>query len=47
MLENNFIKQEEYDEAKKEEVEFRPKMEKGIKAPHFVMYVKEYLENKY
>jgi len=47
MLENNFINKEEYEKARKEVVEFREKTEKGIRAPHFVMYVKEYLENKY
>ncbi|MBU1557740.1 PBP1A family penicillin-binding protein [Patescibacteria group bacterium] len=47
MLENNFITQEEHDEAQKEEIVFREKSTKGIKAPHFVMYVRKYLEEKY
>ena len=47
MLANKFITQSEYDEAKKEKVTFAPIEERGIKAPHFVFYVKEYLEKKY
>ena len=47
MLENNFISKEEYQKAKEEKVIFRKKSTKGIKAPHFVMYVKKYLEKKY
>lgn len=41
-----YISQETAEEAKKEELEFA-KETYGIKAPHFVMYVKEYLEDKY
>lgn len=47
MLENNFITQAQYDKAKAEVVTFLPQSETGIIAPHFVMYVKEYLEQKY
>lgn len=47
MLENKFITQTEYDKAKKEVVVFRPKIGNSIKAPHFVEYVRQYLENKY
>lgn len=47
MVENKFITQEEYNEASKEEVVFREKSTKGIKAPHFVMYIKKQLEEKY
>ena len=47
MLENNFITQEEYDSAKKETVVFVPQGETGITAPHFVLFVKEYLESHY
>ncbi len=47
MLENEFITEEEYTEAQKEEVEFLPKSETGIQAPHFVMYIREYLAEKY
>lgn len=47
MFENNFISQEEYDAALKEKVEFLKPSASGIKAPHFVMFVKQYLEKKY
>lgn len=47
MLKHNNITQEEYDTAMAEVVEFVPQDKIGIKAPHFVFYVKDYLENKY
>lgn len=47
MYENNLITEEQYTDALKEEVVFQPKTVGGIKAPHFVMFVKEYLEQKY
>lgn len=47
MYENKFITEEQYSKALKEEVVFQPKTVGGIKAPHFVMFVKEYLEKKY
>lgn len=47
MLENKFISETEYNEAKNEEVEFKKQQDLGIKAPHFVFYVQQYLENKY
>lgn len=48
MVELNFITTEEADKAKEEKVTFIPREEKGgIKAPHFVEYVRAYLENKY
>ena len=47
MSENNFISPEERDTAKAEVVEFRPQMTSGIKAPHFVFYVRDYLAKKY
>jgi len=47
MLALNFITEEEYGEALEEEVVFLPPEEGGVQAPHFVMYVMEYLENKY
>lgn len=37
----------EYDVASKEKVEFLAKEPTGIKAPHFVEWIKEYLANKY
>ncbi|RJQ34938.1 PBP1A family penicillin-binding protein [Candidatus Parcubacteria bacterium] len=47
MLENGFIDEATYEEALAEEVEFQSEAEVGIKAPHFVFYVREYLEEKY
>lgn len=47
MYENKMISEEEYSTALKENVVFQPKTVGGIKAPHFVMYVKDYLEQKY
>lgn len=47
MLANRFIAEDEYQRAMAEKVEFRAQEEKGIKAPHFVFYVKQYLEEKY
>lgn len=47
MLELNFISQEEYDAAKNEAVVFAPQATIGIKAPHFVFFIKDYLEQKY
>lgn len=47
MRDNAFITEEEYGSALAEEVQFRDSREAGIKAPHFVFYVREYLEQKY
>lgn len=47
MLINGFISQEEYDEAVATEVEFQTQAVTGIRAPHFVMYVKEQLVETY
>lgn len=47
MLINEFITQEEYDAAKDVEVTFQPQAVTGIRAPHFVMYVREQLVEKY
>lgn len=47
MLENKFISQNEYIEAMAEKVTFQTGGNQGIKAPHFVMFIKSYLENKY
>lgn len=47
MYENNLISEEQYTTALKEDVIFQPKTVGGIKAPHFVMFVKDYLEQKY
>ncbi len=42
----NYISQPEAEAAKKEPLKFSV-VAHGIKAPHFVMYIKEYLENNY
>ena len=47
MKDNGFISQTEYDGAKKEVIEFRDEASAGIKAPHFVFYVRDHLESKY
>ncbi len=47
MQELKFISQEEYEKAKKEKVIFAPQATTGIKAPHFVFFIKDYIEKKY
>jgi 1A family penicillin-binding protein len=47
MKELGFITPEEYEVAKAEVVRFIPIEDRSIKAPHFVMYVKEELTRKY
>lgn len=47
LLKDGKISNDEYLKAKNEVVEFLPKSNFGIKAPHFVMFVKDYLESKY
>ncbi len=47
MLKNKFITQEEHAAAKEVTVEFKPRPEKRLLAPHFVFYVREYLQQKY
>lgn len=47
MLENKFITKDEYTKAKVEKITFRPQEERGIKAPHFIFYVRDYLARKY
>lgn len=46
MVKTGYINQGEADTAKKETLNFSTAPH-SIKAPHFVMYIKEYLENKY
>jgi len=46
MMELGFITEDQRDQAKKEKLEFR-KLQENIRAPHFVMYVREYLVEKY
>jgi penicillin-binding protein 1C len=47
MYEQGFITEEEYESAKNEEVVFQPQAVTGIRAPHFVMYIREQLVKKY
>jgi len=47
MLDLGFIKEDEYNKAKEENVVFLPEQPMNIAAPHFVFYIKDYLENKY
>lgn len=47
MEEVGFITKEERTKAEKEVVVFKPNNETGILAPHFVIYVRQYLEQKY
>lgn len=42
-----FITEAEYVAAKAEVVQFQPQQPQGIKAPHFVFFIKDYLEQKY
>lgn len=42
-----FITEEEYESAKNEVVEFQPQAVTGIRAPHFVMFIREQLAEKY
>ena len=47
MFELKFINEKEYQEAKSEIVTFTPQATLGIRAPHFVFFIKDYLEQKY
>ncbi len=47
MQDLGFITAEEFDTAKNETVQFLPRSDHGIKAPHFVFYIRDYLEEKY
>jgi len=48
MLSYGFITQTEFDDAMKEKVVFSPKTNNGgLKAPHFVFYVIDYIANKF
>ncbi len=47
MYVNDMINHEEYTAAREERVEFQPSSLTGIKAPHFVMYVRDLLEEQY
>ena len=47
MLENSFITKDEYDTATKEEIVFKQRNTGSLKAPHFVFFVIDYLQQKY
>jgi 1A family penicillin-binding protein len=47
MFEHGFITEEEFNTANNEQVVFQKQASFGIKAPHFVMYIKEQLEEEY
>lgn len=47
MLELGFTTQEEEEQALKEKVNFIAKGDQSIKAPHFSVFIRSYLENKY
>ena len=47
MVEENFITEDEFNSAKEEVVEFHPRADVGIRAPHFVFFVIEQLEKRY
>jgi penicillin-binding protein 1C len=47
MRDLNFINKEEHDLARNEEVAFLPQTIGNIRAPHFVFFIKDYLEQKY
>lgn len=47
MLDLKFIDEETFNQAKEEKVVFMPERPMNIAAPHFVFFVKDYLENRY
>ena len=47
MYENHFITQDQFDKSKNEVAAFADAPINTLKAPHFVMFVKQYLESKY
>ena len=47
MKEYGYISQTEYDAARAEKITFKTQQNNSIKAPHFVMFMKDYLEKKY
>lgn len=47
MYELGYITESEYEEAKAEKVVFSPAKDSSIIAPHFVFFIREYLEDKY
>jgi len=47
MKDLSFITQEEYDQARDEKVTFQAQRKQGLLAPHFVIYVREILNERY
>jgi 1A family penicillin-binding protein len=47
MLDLNFIDQKEFDGARDTKVAFLPKQKSGLRAPHFAIYVRELLNEKF
>ncbi len=47
MLKLKMITEDQYNQAREENIVFQPRNLGSIKAPHFVMYLKEQLEKKY
>lgn len=47
MFEHGYLTEEQYENAKVAKVEFQQQRDSAIQAPHFVFYVRQYLENKY
>lgn len=47
MLEQGYLSEDQYDQAKSEKVIFKPLSEGSGKALHFVEYIRQYLESKY
>lgn len=47
MKDGGYINETEYANALAERVEFREQTESGIKAPHFVFFIREYLEEQF
>lgn len=47
MKKHDFITEEEYEQAKNEVVDFKLQSATGIRAPHFVFYIREYLARQY
>lgn len=47
MKDYGYITEDEFAQARKEKVQFKDEQQAGIKAPHFVFYIKDYLEQKY
>ena len=47
MKAQGYITSDEYNQAIAEKVQFKVESEGGVKAPHFVFYIMQYLEQKY